>query len=227
MLRDQKNLDQDRIYNLIDLNNKFDLIETTNMEFYGQRQLTYMMRSLFYEKRLVGADYSIMNFVKGISQKELLEEDSTGGGLETEESTMFDEVMTRAQTAKSFKEFYRQNLSEIKYEQSMHQMRMLQYLSIRGSRRILEKKKYKCLGEISSLTTVLEEARHRNVTRVTKEAIKKVKVMIQETSRAFLGFGSAETNRSKEVESPKVKVEEEKKDKEAFTLIPNDDWFYQ
>ena len=30
---------------------------------------------------------------------------------------MFDEVMTRAQTAKSFKEFYRQNLSEIKYEQ--------------------------------------------------------------------------------------------------------------
>lgn len=29
---------------------------------------------------------------------------------------MFDEIMTRAQTAKSFKEFYRQNLSEIKYE---------------------------------------------------------------------------------------------------------------
>ena len=50
VLRDQKTLDQDRIYNLIDLNNKFDLIETTNMEFYGQRQLTYMMRSLFYEK---------------------------------------------------------------------------------------------------------------------------------------------------------------------------------
>ena len=35
---------------MIDLNNKFDLIEVQNMEFYGQRQLTYMMRSLFYEK---------------------------------------------------------------------------------------------------------------------------------------------------------------------------------
>ena len=67
VLREQKMLDQDRIYNLIDLNNKFDLIETTNMEFYGQRQLTYMMRSLFYEKHLVGTNYSIINFVKGIN----------------------------------------------------------------------------------------------------------------------------------------------------------------
>jgi hypothetical protein len=37
-LRDVKSLlDNDRISNLIDLNNKFDLVETTNMEFYGQR----------------------------------------------------------------------------------------------------------------------------------------------------------------------------------------------
>lgn len=34
-LRDQKVLDDDRISNLIDLINKFNLMETTNMEFYG------------------------------------------------------------------------------------------------------------------------------------------------------------------------------------------------
>ena len=28
-------LKEDRVQNLIDLNNKFDLIETTNLEFYG------------------------------------------------------------------------------------------------------------------------------------------------------------------------------------------------
>ena len=36
-LREQKTIDEDRISNLIDLINKFNLIETTNMEFYGQR----------------------------------------------------------------------------------------------------------------------------------------------------------------------------------------------
>ena len=36
-LRDQKALDEDRISNLIDLINKFELIESTNLEFYGQR----------------------------------------------------------------------------------------------------------------------------------------------------------------------------------------------
>ena len=35
VLREQKQLDQDRVSNLIDLNNKFDLIEVQNMEFYG------------------------------------------------------------------------------------------------------------------------------------------------------------------------------------------------
>ena len=105
VLREQKQLDQDRVSNLIDLNNKFDLIEVQNMEFYGQRQLTYMMRSLFYEKQLVNSNYSIMKFVKAANSKEL-EEDSVSD-IVTEESAAFDEVMTRGQTAKSFKEFYR------------------------------------------------------------------------------------------------------------------------
>ena len=56
-----------------------------------------MMRSLFYEKQLVGTNYSIINCVKGTNQRELLEEDSIGGGgIDTEEGVMFDEVMTRA-----------------------------------------------------------------------------------------------------------------------------------
>ena len=46
----ERHVDENRVSNLIDLNNKFDLLERTDTEFYGQRQLTYMMRSLFYEK---------------------------------------------------------------------------------------------------------------------------------------------------------------------------------
>ena len=84
-LREQKNVDQDRVHNLIDLNNKFDLIETTNIEFYGQRQLTYMMRSLFYEKQLIKTKYSVLKFVRGDSTKDGLEEESQSE-IQTEES---------------------------------------------------------------------------------------------------------------------------------------------
>ena len=34
-LREQRHVDADRVSNLIDLNNKFDLLETTDTEFYG------------------------------------------------------------------------------------------------------------------------------------------------------------------------------------------------
>ena len=46
-----------------------------------------------------------MKFVRGSNSKEL-EEDSVSD-IVTEESAGFDEVMTRGQTSKSFKEFYR------------------------------------------------------------------------------------------------------------------------
>jgi hypothetical protein len=81
-----------------------------------------MMRSLFYEKELVTSKFSIVNFIKGINEDDR-EESSID--LETEESSKFDEIMIRAQTAKSFKEFYRQNLSEIKFEMAMHQTRLM------------------------------------------------------------------------------------------------------
>lgn len=33
----ERNVDENRMSNLIDLNNKFDLLERTDTEFYGQR----------------------------------------------------------------------------------------------------------------------------------------------------------------------------------------------
>ena len=110
----------------------------------------------------------------------------------------------------------------------MHQTRMLQYLSVRGTRRILEKKKYKCLGEISTLTMILDEAKKRNISRVTQNALKTVKVVIKETSRAFLGFPSIESHRSRDRnnDSPRIK-EDPKSDRENKSLIPGDDWLYQ
>lgn len=81
--------------------------------------------------------------------------------------------MSRAQTSKSFKEFYRQNLSELKYEILMHQSRLQQYMSIRGHRRILEKKKYKCLGEICTLSMILAEVKKRDLSMVQESKKKK------------------------------------------------------
>ena len=83
-----------------------------------------MMRSLFYEKQLVDSKFSISNFVKCAQSRENLEEDSQEE-IQTEEGTNFEEAMTRAQAAKSFEEFYRQNLSEVRYEMQMHQARLL------------------------------------------------------------------------------------------------------
>ena len=222
-LRDVKAvLDNDRISNLVDLNNKFDLIETTNMEFYGQRQLTYMMRSLFYEKELINANYSIVNFVKGTNYS--LEEESVNS-KETEESAMFEDVMIRAQTAKSFKEFYRQNLSEIRYEMAMHQTRLMQFLSIRGTRRILEKKKYKCLGEISTLTKILDEIRKRHSLKLKNMAVKKVKHVSEKTFSNFLGIPGMETNRTDTLDSPNVN-DKSNEDQARQSIIPETDWFY-
>ena len=82
-----------------------------------------MMRSLFYEKQLVNEDFSILRFIKGAggdsrNQSQIMEVSQSEVTLE--EDTAFEEVMSKAQTSKSFKEFYRQNLSELKYEILMH-----------------------------------------------------------------------------------------------------------
>ena len=86
---------------------------------------------------------------------------SNRGNVEAVQSAdeNFDEVMCRAQAAQSFKEYYRHNLSELKYEMKMHQSRLLHFLSSRGERRLLEKRKYKCIGEINSLTKILDEVK--------------------------------------------------------------------
>ena len=68
----------------------------------------------------------------------------------------FEEVMIRAQTAYTFKEFYKQKLSELQYEMKMHKQRLIYYLGSRGSRPIAEKKKFKALGEINQICLFLK-----------------------------------------------------------------------
>lgn len=48
----------------------------------------------------------------------------------------------------NFKEFYRAHLGEIKHEIKMHKSKFMTYFANRGSKRLLEAKKYKILGEL-------------------------------------------------------------------------------
>ena len=79
------------------------------MDFYGTRQLTYMMKSLFYEQELLNSKMQIKDFVHTESEK------STSS-----KEQHWEEVMIRAQTAYTYKEFYKQVLSELHYEVKMH-----------------------------------------------------------------------------------------------------------
>ena len=107
-------------------------------------------------------------------------------------------------------------------------------MGCRGTRRILEKKKYKCLGEISCLSLILEDTRKRLIQRISQQATKRVKVAVAEaTSHGMYGMGGGMAGMGGlGLDSPRsnhepVVVEEEKKHSEHLTsLIPENDWFY-
>ena len=59
--------------------------------------------------------------------------------------------MTRAYIGQAFHEFYSHHYCQLKYELKTGNARLLHYMSERGKQRILMKKKYKALGELSSI----------------------------------------------------------------------------
>ena len=77
-----------------------------------------------------------------------------------EDDRIFEEVMQRAIVAQAFKEFYKRDLLSVKFELKKTNQQLMQASNYRGQQRILHKKKYKTLGELSSLAkvlTILEE----------------------------------------------------------------------
>ena len=60
----------------------------------------------------------------------------------------------------------------------MHHSRMLHFLSSRGSRRLEEKKKYKCIGEINMLTKMLDEVKQnqKNIEYEQRQTAKQKKI---------------------------------------------------
>ena len=53
------NIDDERTANLLDLSRKFESLEEKHVEFYGEKQLNYMMKSLVFEKELIKSDFDI------------------------------------------------------------------------------------------------------------------------------------------------------------------------
>ena len=76
---------------------------------------------------------------------------------DVDEDRVFEEVMTRAYCAQAFREFYKNHLTQLKFELKTSNARVLHYMSQRGQQRLLEKKKYKTLGEMCSLATMLNK----------------------------------------------------------------------
>ena len=68
-----------------------------------------------------------------------------------DDDEVFEQVMTRASIGHAFQEFYKQNLQQLKFELKQANSRLLYFMCKRGDQRILEKKKYKALGELCSL----------------------------------------------------------------------------
>lgn len=62
--KNQSQIENDTSSNLIALLEKFTFIEHASMDMYGQRQLTYMMKSNFFEQSLVTSGFSIKDFIK-------------------------------------------------------------------------------------------------------------------------------------------------------------------
>ena len=104
---------------------------------------------------------------------------------------------------------------------------MLQFLNIRGKRRIYEKKKYKCLGEISTLTMILDEAQKRLVSRTIKKATEVVQTAIRNSSRAHFDFDIESSNSRENIAAKMVDTDAIEEKEENNSMIPSDDWFYQ
>ena len=66
-------------------------------------------------------------------------------------------IISREKVGLSFKEFYKENLSALKYEIKQNQSKLLYWMSKTGQRRLLEKKKYKCIGELSILNEIVND----------------------------------------------------------------------
>ena len=74
----------------MDLQQKFAQIERVSIDFYGQRQLTYMMKSNFFERALKNSKFSIQEFVHA---KELPDLNSS---IDPKDVAAFDNIMCRA-----------------------------------------------------------------------------------------------------------------------------------
>lgn len=58
-------INSDIAANLKDLTFKLGKIESVNIEYFGHRQISYMMRSFYFQQQLVNTGFSIPEFVAG------------------------------------------------------------------------------------------------------------------------------------------------------------------
>ena len=57
-------------------------------------------------------------------------------------------ILAQAQCAHTFKEFFAQNLTDLRYQLKTHSTKLMWYFGRRGPYRDQQKKKNKCVGEL-------------------------------------------------------------------------------
>ena len=88
-----------------------------------------MMKSFFFQQQLVNTGFSIPDYVTLELQRVRAAEDAIH---DIEEDKIFEEVMPRAYAGLAFKEYYKQHLSQLKYELKTTNARVLHYVGARG-----------------------------------------------------------------------------------------------
>ena len=89
------------------------------------------MKGIFFEEELVKNPISFDKIVRG-GETGLQRKDSVLKIQSGDKKEQFVDVIKKAQLSQSFKLYFKQNLSELKYELKMHHTRLINQLDVRG-----------------------------------------------------------------------------------------------
>lgn len=148
---------QSQVYDLNDnlekLQNNIQLIMSKNLHFYAQRQLAPFQRTLFAQRKSIEiAPGTATRRLKAI----LNEKDAAGGEIAL--------LGVKRELRNTLEEYLQQAYVCLKYEHAAAKAKMMHFFgnsgsgtstaSARGTKRLLEQKKFKLLGQIQTLKSI-------------------------------------------------------------------------
>ena len=138
-------LNIEQMRNLSELENIHAAIHKSNTEWYGQGLLSYMMKSQFIQESIRGSDFSLVDHIKQQIQNEkrgdgdqkaagdIMGSPVQSNSNDSEQNDLVQaQFLAREKASYAFREVYRREMMELKYEVRMLNTRIVYYLSFRG-----------------------------------------------------------------------------------------------